>query len=109
MPKPLDILGMQNIHEGCSIQQIANCCNRCNITYYVMSSRYKLFETNSNTKNSRHHKTLVFLCANNNLYPIEQEEDRQTILKKYASSIGGGIKKLNIKKKRNNMNIWKHI
>ena len=65
-----------------------------------MSFRYKLFETNSNPKNNRHHKTLVFLCANNHSYTIEQEEDRQTIFKKYASPIGGGIKKLNIIKKK---------
>ena len=83
---------MQNIHEGCSIEQIANFCNRYKITYYVMNFRYKLFETNSNPKNNRHHKTLVFLCANNHLYPVEKEEDRQTIFKKFASSIRGGIK-----------------
>ena len=33
------------------------------------------------------------------LYPVEKEEDRQTIFKKYASSIGGGIMELNIIKK----------
>ena len=90
---------MRNIHEGCSIEQIANFCNRYKITYYVMNFRYILFETNSNPKNNRHHKALVFLCANNHVYPIEQDEDRQTIFKKYASSIGGCIKKLNIKKR----------
>ena len=58
-----------------------------------MNFRCKFFETNSNPKNNRHHKTLVFVCANNHLYPIEQEEDRQSIFKKFASSIGGGIKK----------------
>ena len=99
MPKLLEILGMQNMYEGCTIEQIANFCNMYKITYYVMNFRYKLFETNSNPKNNRHHKTLVFLCSNNHLYPIEQEEDRQTIFKKYASSIGGGIKKMNIIKK----------
>ena len=109
-PKPLDILCMQNIHEGCSIEQRTNFCNRYKITYYVMTFRYKLFETNSNPKNNRHHKTLVFVCASNHLYPIEQEEDRQTIFKKHASPIGGGVKKLNIiKKKRKNMKLWKQI
>ena len=61
-----------------------------------MNFRYELFETNSNPKNNRHHKPLVFLCADNHLYTIENEEDRQTIFKKCASSFGGGIKKLNI-------------
>ena len=32
------------------------------------------------------------------VYPIEKEEDRQTIFKKFASSIGGGIRKVNITK-----------
>ena len=100
MVKLLDILGIQNMYEGCSIEQIANFCNRYKITYYVMNFRYKLFETNSNPKNIRHHKPLVFLCANNHLYPIEKEEDRQTIFKKFASSIGGGIKKVKYNKRR---------
>ena len=99
MPKLLEMLGMTDLYEGCSIEQIANFCNRYKITYYVMNFRYKLFETNSNPKNNRHHKPLVFLCANSHLYPIEQEEDRQSIFKKFASSIGGGIKKMNIIKK----------
>ena len=59
---------------------------------------YKLFETNSNPKNNRHHRPLILLCANNHLYPIEKDENRQTIFKKSASSIGGGIKQLNITK-----------
>ena len=39
MVKLLEILGMQNEYEGCSIEQIANLCNRYNITYYVMNFR----------------------------------------------------------------------
>ena len=93
MAKLLEILGMQNLYEGCSIEQIANFCSRYKITYYVMNSMYKLFETSSNPKNNSHHKSLVFLCANNHLYPIEKQEDRQTMFKKFASPIGGGIKK----------------
>ena len=63
MPKLLEILGMINLYEGCSIEQIANFCDRYNITYCVMNVRYNLFETNSNPKNNRHHKTLVcFMC-----------------------------------------------
>ena len=38
----------------------------------------------------------MFLCANNHFYTIEKEEDRQTIFKRFASSIGGGVKKLNL-------------
>ena len=74
MPKPLEILGMQNMYEGCTIEQIAIFCNRYKITYYVMNFRFKLFETNSNPKNNRHHETLIFLCANNHLYPAEKKK-----------------------------------
>ena len=96
MPKRLEILGMQNMYEGCSIEQIANFCDKYKITYYVMNFKHKLSDTSSNPKNNRHHKVLVFLCANNHLYPIEKEEYRQTIFKRFASSIGGGVKKMNI-------------
>ena len=61
----------------------------------MVNFRYELFETNSDPKN-RHHKPLVFLCANDRVHPIEKEEDRQTIFKKSASPIGGGIKEFNI-------------
>ena len=49
-------------------------------------------------KNNRHHKPFLLLCASNHLYPIEKEEDRQIIFKKFASSIGGGIEKINVTK-----------
>ena len=64
-PKLLDILSMQNMYEGCSIEQIANFCDRYKVTCYVMNFRQKLFETNSNpNKNTHHKKTLVFfLCG----------------------------------------------
>ena len=44
MAKLLDILGMQNMYEGCSIEQIADFCNRYKITYYVMNFRYTLLK-----------------------------------------------------------------
>ena len=59
-----ELLGMQNMYEGCSIEQIAICCDRYKITYYVMNVRYKLFENNYNPKNNRHRKPLVFLSGN---------------------------------------------
>ena len=60
MAKLLEIIGMQFLYEGCSIEQIAKFCDRYKITYSVMNFRYKLFETNSNPKNNRHHKPLIF-------------------------------------------------
>ena len=68
MVKLLEILGMQNEYEGCSIEQIANFCNRYKITYYVIKFRYKLFETSSNPKNNRHHKSLVFVYVRITIY-----------------------------------------
>ena len=71
------------------------------MTYYVMYVTYNLFETNPNhkkRKHNRHHKPLVLLCANNHVYTIEKDEDRQTIFKKFASSVGGGINKIIILK-----------
>ena len=50
MAKLLEILGMQNMYEGWSIEQIAIICNRYKVTYYVMNLGYKLFVTNSNAK-----------------------------------------------------------
>ena len=37
MPKLLETLRTKDLYEGCSIEQIANFCNRYNITYYVMN------------------------------------------------------------------------
>ena len=37
MAKLLELLGMHNMYEGCSIEQIADFCDRYKITYYVMS------------------------------------------------------------------------
>ena len=59
---------MQNMYEGCSIERIANLCNRYMITYDVMNFRYKLFETSSNPKNNRHHKSLVFVYVRITIY-----------------------------------------
>ena len=60
-----------------------------------MDYRYKLFETNKDkgfTKINSLPK-LVFMSANNHLYPITDKEERETIFKK-SSICGGGIKKI---------------
>ena len=62
MAKLLDLSGVQNKHEGCSIKQNCCFCNKYKITYYVMNYKYKLFETNSNPKNNKHHKPFFFMC-----------------------------------------------
>ena len=45
VPKLLETLGMKDLYEGCSIEQIANFCDRYKITYYVMNFRYKFKRT----------------------------------------------------------------
>ena len=91
MDKILKELNMNTIDEGCSITQIANFCNIHKITYYVLNYKYKLFETNNNVGYHSNLPRLVFMCANNHLYPIDDEK-RETIFKT-CSVVGGGIKK----------------
>jgi len=90
----LNDLGMKCIDEGCSINQIADFCNKRKVIYYALDYKYKLFETNKDkgfTKINSLPK-LVFMSANNHLYPIIDREERETIFKTY-SLIGGGMKK----------------
>ena len=80
----LNDLGMKCIDEGCNINQIADFCNKRKIIYYALDYRYKLFETNKDkgfTKINSLPK-LVFMSANNHLYPITDKEERETIFKK---------------------------
>ena len=76
MDKILKELNMNTIDEGCSITQIANFCNIHKITYYVLNYKYKLFETNNNVGYHSNLQRLVFMCANNHLYPIDDNEKR---------------------------------
>ena len=84
-------LNMAKIDEGCSIAQIANFCMLHKITYYALNYKYKLFETNNDVGYHSNLPRLVFMCANNHLYPIDDNEKRETIFKK-CSIIGGGMK-----------------
>jgi hypothetical protein len=87
----LNDLEMTNIDEGCCIEQIAKLCNKRKVTYYALDYRYKLFKTNKDMKYINNLPRLVFVCANNHLYPITDHEKRETIFKTY-STIGGKIK-----------------
>ena len=86
---------MKCIDEGCSINQIADFCNKRKVIYYALDYRYKLFETNKDMGFSKINMLpeLVFMSANNHLYPINDKEERETIFKK-SSICGGGIKKI---------------
>lgn len=57
-----------------------------------MDFKHKLFETNKDTTPRNDLPRLIFICANNHLYPITDEEKRETIFKP-CSNVGGSIKK----------------
>ena len=100
MEKLLDELKMASVTDGCSVKQIAEFCDNHKITYYVLNYKYKLFETN----NHMHFRgcnlpRLVFMCAQNHLFPIEDHDKRETIFKTYAN-IGGMVKTKSIKKEK---------
>ena len=70
MDKILQELNMKTIDEGCSIAQLAVFCDIHKITYYALDFKYKLFETNNHKGYRSDLPRLVFVCANNHLYPI---------------------------------------
>ena len=50
-----------------------------------------MFESNHHKNHNSNLPRLVFMCANNHLYPIEDHDERETIFKTYAN-VGGRIK-----------------
>ena len=73
----IDDLGMQAEDEGCCISQIADSCQK--ITHYATDFKHKLFETNKDTTPASNLPRLIFICANNHLYPITDAEQRETL------------------------------
>ena len=61
------------------------------VTYYALYFKHKLFETKKDdvSKNQNGLPRLVFICANNHLYPITDEKHRQTIFKTSSKSWWG--------------------
>ena len=94
MKNVIDDLGMVTEDEGCCITQIANLCNKRKVIYYALNFKYKLFETNKDNVKTPNLPRLVFICANNHLYPITDDEKRETIFKT-CSNTGGQIRKYN--------------
>ena len=74
MKAVINDLGMVREDEGCCIAQIANLCNKRKVTYYALDFKHKLFETNKEPTPSNDLPRLFFICANNHLYPITDEE-----------------------------------
>jgi len=93
MVKLLIELNMTNIADGCCINQIAAFCDIHRITYYALDYKYKTYATNAGKFLHNKLPKLVFMCANNHLYPITDETDKATIFKTYNISINGGMKK----------------
>ena len=76
-----------------------------NVIYYALDYKYTLFETNKDeiARNKSSLPRLVFVCANNHLYPITDEEKRETIFKS-CSKVGGSIKKYRTQQQHENKN-----
>ena len=74
------------------LAQIANLCQKRKVIYYTLDFKHTLFETNKDTAPTNHLPRLIFICANNHLYPITGNETRQTIFNQHANT-GGVIKK----------------
>ena len=91
MWKILKELKMESVTDGCSVKQLAEFCDEHKVSYYVLDYKYKLFESNNHKNYNSNLPRLVFMCANNHLYPIEDPEERETIFKTYAH-VGGRIK-----------------
>ena len=60
-----------------------------------------MFETNKDEAPRNDLPRLVFICANNHIYPITDAEQRETIFKS-CSKVGGAIKKYKTQQKFEN-------
>ena len=83
---------MESITDGCNTEQIKRFCEIHRITYYASNYKYKTFDTNNHMNYNSNLQRLVLMCAENNLYPIEDEDARVSIFKT-CSNVGGQIKK----------------
>ena len=92
LEKIVEELGMTSITDGCCTEQIIKFCEIHKITYYALDYKYKLFNTNNHMNYHSNLPRLIFMCAENHLYPIEDREAREHIFRSY-SNIGGGMKK----------------
>jgi hypothetical protein len=104
MERLLEILEMKSIDEGCSIKQISKFCDMYKITFYSLDKKYKTVLTNAHKEYKTNLPRLIFMCANNHLYPIEDKSKRETIFKKNANT---GIKK--IKATQDKIEIEEHV
>jgi hypothetical protein len=91
LDKIVDELGMESITDGCNTEQVKQFCEIHKITYYALNYKYKTFDTNNHMNYDSNLPRLVFMCAGNHLYPIEDEDARESIFKT-CSNIGGGLK-----------------
>ena len=92
LDKIVEELGMISITDGCDTEQIKRFCEKHKITYYALNYKYKTFDTNNHMNYNSNLPRLVFMCAENHLYPIEDEDARVSLFKTY-SNVGGKIKK----------------
>ena len=65
---------------------------------YALAYKHKLFETNTDELPNNNLPRLVFMCAENHMYPVLDEERRETIVKT-SSEIGGKLNKYRAQQK----------
>ena len=81
MKNVLDDLGVFKEDEGCCIAQVDDFCKKRKVNFYALYYKHKLFETSKDEMPNNNLPRLVFKCANHHMYPVIDEERRETILK----------------------------
>lgn len=91
MNNVVDDLGMLKEDEGCCIAQVADFCKK---EQYIDALYYKqkLLETNKDEIPNNNLPRLVFMCAKHHMYPVIDEERRETMFKT-SSTIGSKLNK----------------
>ena len=92
MNNVVDDLGMLKEDEGCCIAQVADFCKKRKVSLYALDYKHKLFETNKDEIPNNNLPRLVFMCAKHHMYPVIDEERRETMFKT-SSTIGSKLNK----------------
>ena len=81
MKDVIDDLGLLKEDEGCCMAQVADFCKKRKVKFYALDYKHQSFETNKDEIPNNNLPMLVFMCANNHMYPVVDEERRETIFK----------------------------
>lgn len=73
------------LDEGVSIEQIGMFCNKWGIAYYALDMYENTIKMNIPSNKKKDGTSLIFRIINGHMYPIENYEKRQSIIKKNYS------------------------